>query len=134
MFKINRDRLNSNTDTQEKQSSSKFELSDEQIAICKSNANEIKVNAFAGTGKTTTLLHYALAHPKQKFLYICYNKSIQLEAQSKFPSNVLTQTSHAIAYKKEGFKYKEKLVPFLNNLAVKKHLKLEKSKNPDIAC
>lgn len=139
MFKINRDRLpkeNENdisvNSTQEL--SSKIELSDEQVSICKSNANEIKVNAFAGTGKTTTLLHYALAHPNQRFLYICYNKSIQLEAQSKFPKNVLTQTSHAIAYKKEGYKYQEKLVPYLNNLAVKKHLKLEKSKNPDVAC
>lgn len=135
MFKINRDRLKKETiEAQESKPSSKFELSDEQVAICKSNANEIKVNAFAGTGKTTTLLHYALTHPNQKFLYICYNKSIQLEAQEKFPKNVLTQTSHAIAYKKEGYKYKDKLVPYLNNLAVKKHLKLENSKNPDVAC
>jgi F-box protein, helicase, 18 len=137
MFKINRERLqkdNDSTSNQESVNSAKIELSDEQIAICKSNANEIKVNAFAGTGKTTTLLHYALAHPNQRFLYICYNKSIQLEAQAKFPKNVVTQTSHAIAYKKEGFKYKEKLVPYLNNLAVKKHLKLDKSKNPDVAC
>ena len=91
MFKINRDRLKKETiEAQESKPSSKFELSDEQVAICKSNANEIKVNAFAGTGKTTTLLHYALTHPNQKFLYICYNKSIQLEAQEKFPKNVLT--------------------------------------------
>lgn len=137
MFKINRDRLQTQTENsniQIEKTSPKVQLSDEQLAICQSNANEIKVNAFAGTGKTTTLLHYALTYPQKKFLYICYNKSIQLEAQSKFPKNVLTQTSHAIAYKKEGFKYQQKLVPYLNNLAVKKNLKLEKSKNPDIAC
>lgn len=110
-----------------------LQLSEEQNLICQSNSNEIKVNAFAGTGKTTTLIHYSQQHLDKKILYICYNKSIQLEAESKFPKNVVKKTSHSLAYQYIGFKYKEKLVSFINNSAVKEYLKLEGSKNPEIA-
>lgn len=110
-----------------------IELSEEQELICNSNANEIKVNAFAGTGKTTTLLHYSQQRPNQRILYICYNKTIQLEAETKFPKHVVKKTSHSLAYGYVGFKYKHKLGAFISNLAIKTHLNLQKSKNPDIA-
>lgn len=110
-----------------------IELSDEQNLICQSNSNEIKVNAFAGTGKTTTLLHYSLQRPNKRILYICYNKTIQLEAEAKFPKNVVKKTSHSLAYGYVGFKYKHKLASFVSNLAIKNYLKLQNSKNPDVA-
>lgn len=105
-------------------------LSNEQILIQKSNANIIKVNAFAGTGKTTTLLYRALENPKQKILYVCYNKTIQLEAQNLFPKNVNCVTSHSLGYRYEGYKYRHKLNSFINHLNIIEELKLQKSKNP----
>jgi len=45
----------------------------------------VKVAALAGTGKTSTLMMIAEAYPNLKGLYLAYNKSLQLEAQAKFP-------------------------------------------------
>jgi len=69
----------------------------------------LKIFAFAGTGKTTTLASYALNRPDQRFLYIAFNKSMQLDAQRKFPSNVFCRTTHALAFPSFGKKYKHKI-------------------------
>ncbi|CAF1346996.1 unnamed protein product [Didymodactylos carnosus] len=47
----------------------------------------IKIHAFAGTGKTTTLIAYAARRMDETFLYIAYNKAIQTHAETIFPSN-----------------------------------------------
>lgn len=70
----------------------------------------LKVIAFAGTGKTMTLVEYARARPGMRFLYIAFNKSVQLEAQSKFPPNVTCRTSHALAFRAKGFQHKDRLI------------------------
>lgn len=36
----------------------------------------MKINAYAGTGKTTTLIAYAAKRMDESFLYIAYNKLI----------------------------------------------------------
>ncbi|MGO9014691.1 MAG: DEAD/DEAH box helicase family protein [Dissulfurispiraceae bacterium] len=54
--------------------------------------NRIKINAFAGTGKTSTLIEIARAYPGIKFLYLAFNKSIADEAKKKFPRNVDVMT------------------------------------------
>lgn len=69
----------------------------------------LKIIAFAGTGKTTTLASYALNRPNQHFLYIAFNKSMQLDAQQKFPSNVTCRTVHALAFPRFGSNYQHKL-------------------------
>lgn len=109
-----------------------IELTEEQEKICSSNSSHLQVNAFAGTGKTTTLWHYAKMHPREKLIYICYNKSIQLEAEKYFPPNVKCKTSHSIAYGLVGHKYKDKLVSFLTTPSLIASLKLHKSKNPEL--
>lgn len=38
------------------------------------NRQTMKINAFAGTGKTTTLIAYAAKRMDESFLYIAYNK------------------------------------------------------------
>jgi len=59
----------------------------------------IKVNAFAGTGKTFTLTQIAHSLPKYyKGLYLAFNKSIQEEAKTKFPGNIKVKTTHGLAY------------------------------------
>ena len=59
----------------------------------------IVVKASAGTGKTSTLVFIAYALSHLKILYLAFGKAIELEAKERFPSNVLTKTTHAIAYR-----------------------------------
>lgn len=80
-----------------------MELTREQIDIIKSTGN-IKINAVAGSGKTTTIIEYAKAKPKNsRILYLAFNKSVRLEAIKKFEACGLTkvkvETAHSLAYK-----------------------------------
>lgn len=73
--------------------------------------NEIvKVVAFAGTGKTTTLIHFARARSTVRFLYLAFNKSVQQEASHKFPKNVHCKTAHSLAWSGFGRRFQHKLV------------------------
>lgn len=80
-----------------------MELTKEQYDIINSEGN-IKINAVAGSGKTTTIIEYANARPKtSKILYLAFNKSVKLEATKKFAEkglyNVDVETAHSLAYK-----------------------------------
>ncbi|MEZ4884491.1 MAG: 3'-5' exonuclease [Chitinophagales bacterium] len=77
-------------------------LTNEQQAIIHSTGN-IKINAVAGSGKTTTVIEYARSRPKQsRILYLAFNKSVKLEAIQKFTdkglNNVQVETAHSLAY------------------------------------
>jgi superfamily I DNA/RNA helicase len=85
-----------------------MELTQEQLNIIQSTGN-IKINAVAGSGKTTTIIEYAKAQPRHsKILYLAFNKSVKLEAARKFEScglsNVKVETAHSLAYKKIIFR------------------------------
>ncbi len=86
----------------------------------------LKIMAFAGTGKTTTLVEYTKKRPGMQFLYIAFNKSVQLEAAQKFPRNVTARTTHALAFRDKGFKYKDRLVKGFRASQVMAALGLEK--------
>lgn len=80
-----------------------MELTSEQYNIINSNGN-IRINAVAGSGKTTTIIEYAKARPKEsRILYLAFNKSVKLEAAKKFAEkglwNVKVETAHSLAYK-----------------------------------
>ncbi|MGM0579642.1 MAG: UvrD-helicase domain-containing protein [Bacteroidota bacterium] len=80
-----------------------MQLTKEQSSIIQSDDN-IKINAVAGSGKTTTLISYAESRPKNsRILYLAFNKSVKLEATKKFKSkklfNVDVQTAHSLAFK-----------------------------------
>ncbi|XP_064417301.1 F-box DNA helicase 1 isoform X2 [Latimeria chalumnae] len=66
----------------------------------------VKIMAFAGTGKTSTLAKYAEQRPHLRFLYVAFNKSVELEAKKVFPHNVECKTVHALAFRDIGKKYK----------------------------
>ena len=69
---------------------------------------------FAGCGKTTTLVEYAVARPNMRILYLCFNKSVQLHASTLFPqSNVCCKTLHSLAWESTGSRYRHKLQPSL---------------------
>lgn len=86
-----------------------MELTQEQYDIINSTGN-IKINAVAGSGKTTTIIEYAKARPKNSnILYLAFNKSVKLEASKKFAEkglkNVKIETAHSLAYKNIVYKY-----------------------------
>ncbi|XP_045714105.1 F-box DNA helicase 1 [Phyllostomus hastatus] len=82
----------------------------------------VKIMAFAGTGKTSTLVKYAEKWSGSRFLYVTFNKSIAKQAERVFPSNVTCKTFHSMAYGHIGRKYQtkkklnlSKLTPFMVN-------------------
>lgn len=80
-----------------------MELTQEQYAIINSTG-DIKINAVAGSGKTTTVIEYAKARPKNsRILYLAFNRSVKLEAAKKFAdkglANVKVETAHSLAYR-----------------------------------
>lgn len=64
----------------------------EQSPIIQSKAPKILVRAFAGTGKTTTLVGFARSNPTLRILYLCYNSSVKKAAKGKFPRNVVCKS------------------------------------------
>ena len=90
-------------------------LTEEQVEILKHikhSNDDLKIKAFAGTGKTSTLRTIAEFTQKINYVYMAYNKAIQVEAQSTFPKNVSCKTAHSLAYNALGIwrsSYKEKL-------------------------
>ncbi|HGJ5884446.1 UvrD-helicase domain-containing protein [Arsenophonus sp.] len=81
----------------------------EQQAVIDWQGDKLVVNAFAGTGKTSTLVKYAEKHPKLRMLYIAFNRSVREEADEKFPANVLCKTSHQLAWPGFGRNYANRL-------------------------
>lgn len=61
----------------------------------------MKLIAFAGAGKTSTLILIAraLGTQKKRGLYLAFNKGIASEASKKLPDNVQVRTFHSLAYR-----------------------------------
>jgi F-box protein 18 (helicase) len=100
---------------------------DEQKAVieCDLMRDEVlKVRAFAGTGKTATLVAYAEARPHMKFLYVAFNKGVQLEASRRFGPNVTCRTAHALAFPRFGARHQDRLRPGFKANEVKAALNL----------
>ncbi len=85
-------------------------LTKEQEEIINSDKLSFKINAVAGSGKTTTLLEYAKRNSHLKILYLAYNKSLQTSLQDKLKEYNLPfmhiSTIHSLAYNKiEAYNY-----------------------------
>lgn len=81
----------------------------EQAAIIGWSGRKLVVRAFAGTGKTSTLVRFALANPNSRMLYLAYNRAVRDEAEQKFPFNVECKTSHQLAWPNFGRHYQQRL-------------------------
>jgi len=68
-----------------------------------------RVIAYAGTGKTTSLVEYARERPRLRGLYLAFNKATQLDASRRFPTSVLCKTIHSMAFAKFGKAYAHKI-------------------------
>jgi F-box protein, helicase, 18 len=78
-------------------------LTQEQETILASSGN-IRINAVAGSGKTTVLVEYAKRRPRaSRILYLAFNRSVRLHAQERFARegmpNVDVQTAHSLAFR-----------------------------------
>ena len=86
-----------------------YQLTDEQSKILDAvkRGESIKVIAYAGAGKTSTLQAIAKYHVKPT-AYLCYNKALAKEAETKFTDNYVTvKTAHSYAYQNVIFKTKK---------------------------
>ena len=81
-------------------------LTDEQRAVIEAEDPILKVNAVAGSGKTTTLLEFAARRPDARILYLAYNRSVaeevRVKAQALDLGNLTVSTIHALAYRHAG--------------------------------
>ncbi|XP_072858554.2 F-box DNA helicase 1 isoform X2 [Pogona vitticeps] len=68
----------------------------------------VKIMAFAGTGKTSTLIKYAEKWSNLKFLYLAFNKTIAEQGLRAFPRNVTCKTVHSLAFAEVGRNYRQK--------------------------
>lgn len=91
---------------------STFTPTPEQEAIMEAKGRRIRINARAGTGKTTSLKLLAQQYPDQRILYLVFNRKAREEAKNTFPKHVDPMTVHALAYRREGYKWKETLGHF----------------------
>jgi UvrD-like helicase C-terminal domain/AAA domain len=85
--------------TKWKRSAFKHTPTDEQEQVLDAflSGGSVKVNAYAGTGKTSTL--EMLAHSTdRRGQYLAFNKDIVKEAKERFPSTVNCATTHSIAF------------------------------------
>jgi len=84
-------------------------LTEEQQAVVHSRSEALKVVAFAGAGKTSTLRAYAQARPERRMLYLAFNNAIAREAAGRFTPNVTCLTTHSLAFRAVGHPYRHKL-------------------------
>lgn len=89
---------------------------EQSLAVDKFLTNQsLKINAFAGTGKTTTLRVMGEA-TQRRGLYLAFNRSVADYASRLFPSNVECRTIHSLAFRqmRSEFKAEEKLIGSTN--------------------
>lgn len=77
------------------------------LALTKTE-NILKIEAVAGSGKTSTL-KYIADNMYIPMLYLAYNKSMAMDARAKFPSNVDVKSVHGLAYREVGNNFAHKL-------------------------
>jgi superfamily I DNA/RNA helicase len=109
-----------------------MDFTQEQNEIFKSNENIILIKAFAGSGKTTTLVEFAKRRPSSQFIYLAFNSSVVESAKYKFPRNVKVSTLHGIAYKELGSIYASKLEKPFKPLAVLNYLGFSRNSKSQI--
>ena len=85
-------------------------IEEQEIVIEEASQFEhMKIEALAGTGKTTILKAIAkFAMPDEKGLYLAFNKDIVKESLGDFPYRVTSKTTHGLAYQYTGFEYNQK--------------------------
>ena len=79
-----------------------MQLTPEQQKAVATEGNQ-KIEAVAGSGKTSTLIAYTQARRNKRFLYLAFNRAVREHAEKKFAelglSHVTVMTAHSLAFK-----------------------------------
>jgi hypothetical protein len=67
--------------------------------------DKVKIVSLAGTGKTELLRMIGEASPGRG-VYIAFNKTVQVEAEARFPTHMRCRTAHSLAFQAVGRSYK----------------------------
>ncbi len=105
----------------------KATMEQEQAIDLFKTGESLKINAFAGSGKTSTLKFLADTSTHSG-LYLAFNRTLADEAKLKFPYWVTCKTSHSIAYSFIQTKYKytkDKMFGTMNSNRIAEVLYLE---------
>lgn len=96
-----------------------FKPTQEQLDIIEAfkHTQVLKVNAAAGSGKTSTLKLLAETNQAPS-IYLAFNKTIASEASSKFPKHVSCRTQHSLAYSVFGGILQHKLTRAKGNIYI----------------
>jgi superfamily I DNA/RNA helicase len=86
----------------------------------------LKINAYAGTGKTTTLAMLAAA-VRRKGIYLAFNRAIAQDAAARFNGNVQCSTIHSLAFRStpSSYKHGDKMTGWMNANALAEKLNLK---------
>lgn len=69
----------------------------EQAIACFETGQNLRIDAYAGTGKTATLELIAQSTRKRR-QYLAFNRAVKEEAKQKFPAHVRCTTNHGLAF------------------------------------
>lgn len=88
-----------------------MKLTQEQDTIITAfeQGRDLRVQAGAGCGKSSTLIEAAKARPEQDGLFIAYNRAIKDDMAAKAPFSLEVATSHSLAFRAVGVNYKHRL-------------------------
>lgn len=83
---------------------------EEQIVVadCFKTGGSVRVQAGAGTGKTSTL-KYLSEGTRKRGAYLAFNRALVEDAKLVMPRNVKVSTIHSVAFRAEGVKYRHRL-------------------------
>ncbi len=104
-----------------------YHLTDEQqhsINLA-DTGNCLKIEAGAGSGKTSDLSAISAHFSRRRGLYIAFNKDIVADAKLTFHHKTQCRTSHSLAYQNVGYQYSERLRSRLTSDMVVKALGLK---------
>lgn len=103
----------------------KFKPTEDQAAALEAflQGRSLKINAFAGSGKTSTLQLLANA-TGLRGQYLAFNKSIVADAGERFPATVDCSTSHSLAFRAAPSGYKRDIGKLTNKCTAKQLVEL----------
>ena len=84
-----------------------FKPTDEQVRAMDlaGRGDSLKVSAFAGAGKTSTLASISKALGYKRGMYLAFNKAIATEAKGKLSKNCSARTFHSLAFREFGVQF-----------------------------
>ena len=100
-------------------------LTDEQREVVESSESSLAITAYAGTGKTSTLKAIAAARPRERILYLAFNKALAEDSKASFQDqrNVEVRTIHSLAWSVVGKKFSNisnprslDIIPYLGDM------------------